>query len=172
MAPSFESLEKRQGFTDPGTQTQTSSSTYFYWREWAVFVAIVASLVLFVTLARAHGRRRLAKGQPLMTYHRWLFPALLRQQGYGQSGYAMTSVPDPYASYPYGQQGAPTSGSQRHNGRTGGIAPVPPAYDPYAQNLPAYEAVSKSSGDHAPTTVATQPIRPAGATGNTDPSVR
>lgn len=166
MAPLTEHLYKRQGGPGDANNGNTFPQNYFYWREWAVFVAIICSVAFLVTVARTHGRRRLSQGKPLMAYHKWLFPAYLRQQSSNNNnltGYAMT-VSDPYAQYPYTAHGVPapvSSGrvSSRHGGG-GGIAPVPPAYDPYAQNLPAYEAVSKTGGEHGSTVVSSQPVQP------------
>ncbi|BFZ55879.1 hypothetical protein PYCC9005_002920 [Savitreella phatthalungensis] len=145
------------------------SSTGYYWREWGIFILIVILFAVFISAGRIHGRRRLIRGQPLMGYHKWLFSAADRDPNRARQNFPMAPVNDPFAQYPYssnGQPGGYHGGVYRPAGRTdgSGIAAVPPAYDPYAQALPAYEPPSKGATTVSETADATRPNAPNATT--------
>ncbi|ORY80333.1 hypothetical protein BCR37DRAFT_380996 [Protomyces lactucae-debilis] len=125
-------IDKRQfsyGWYDNGSG--------YYWKEWVIFALILVAVLCFILTARAMGRRRINQGLALQTWHKWLFPARLRNG----PPYAPATTAG-VVSY-HSAVGGPT-----RFGNGSGIAPPPPSYDPYATNLPAYQPITKGNGDH------------------------
>lgn len=104
----------------------TSSSSLFYWREWAIFAGAILIIILSIALLRRNGRQRIASQRKLLPIQKYLFPRMYRNgPPYADPPVAMTST---YAQF-------------RANFTHGNMpAPPPPSYDPYVQNLPAYQA--------------------------------
>jgi hypothetical protein len=103
-------LDKRQipyGWPDNGSG--------YYWKEWVIFALILMGILIFVVFARALGRKRIARNQPLQAWHRWLFPKRFRDG-------------PPYL--------APATGTVTYHAAVGpggfsnqtGLAPPPPRY--------------------------------------------
>lgn len=123
-------LTKRQGIIVPidAPGDATSSSSLFYWREWAIFAGLILLVVITVGLLRRNGRKRIAEQRKLLFVQKFLFAKMYRNG-------------PPYADPPVPLQ---TSYSQFRadfaRGQSGNLAAPPPSYDPYATNLPAYQA--------------------------------
>ncbi|KAK9247648.1 hypothetical protein V1506DRAFT_531771 [Lipomyces tetrasporus] len=141
------SLEKRQWYIYSDARS---------WEiKWAVFGAVILSILLLFVLAYVHARHRLAKGLEPLRYHAWLvqgrLQAIQRQDhayGGGQMYREQYSV---YPAYPMNTL----------NGNRADMAPPPPAYDPRypapPQYMPptdtkAYDAASALSSPDAAST--------------------
>ncbi|KIV89769.1 hypothetical protein, variant [Exophiala mesophila] len=113
------SLVRRQ-YYDDGPGWWYSDTAYII--KWSVIAFLVIACLAFFLGAYLHARRRMAKGQPPLRYHRWLVPrrsryafaqahpehahhfSFYRNARPGQYGYA------PGQTYQMGHYGAPPPG--------------------------------------------------------------
>lgn len=120
----FLAHSRRQVFINPNPSSEDTGSSLFYWHEWAVFAGALLLLVISIGLLRYDGKKRIASQRKLLPIQKYFFPRIYRNG-------------PPYADPP-----VPLTSTYEQFRRTFGnsVAAPPPSYDPYAQNLPAYQA--------------------------------
>ncbi|KAI9744559.1 MAG: hypothetical protein M1818_002088 [Claussenomyces sp. TS43310] len=125
-------LSRRDDFGDDGDDDYVS----FWWTDrgesirWAIFASIVGILVLYMVFGYMHAQRRIKKGLPPLTYHRWL----LSRRRRARLG--------PSANIPL-----PNYSTHQPNEYYGSYAPPPPVYDPNFQPPPTYQPPEGSKTD-------------------------
>lgn len=122
-------FDKRQGYFTPPDQ---ESSSNVYYKEWAIFAAVVLAVVTLLILLRASGRRRIRDNKPLSWYNKYLFPATYRNGPPYNQPVPLTSI-----YVPHGRFGHHINANDSSHPS---VVPPPPSYDPYATNLPPYQA--------------------------------
>lgn len=124
-------LDKRQIPYNPSDSSGLTTTSGVYYKEWAIFAAVVLFTIITIILIRASGRKRITQNLPLHWYQKFFFPRAFRNgPPYVQEVMPLGNV-----------YHAPASRFGRHHDAAG-VVPPPPSYDPYATNLPAYQAKS------------------------------
>ncbi|KAB5578691.1 hypothetical protein GE09DRAFT_1214845 [Coniochaeta sp. 2T2.1] len=103
--------------------------------KWSLFWGILLLFSAYMIGGYIHAKKRMAKGLPLLRYHRWLVPRRVRAQyDPGYAAYAYPPAPQYSAYYNNQQQQGGGGGSYQ-------MYPMPPpVYDPNAPRPPVYAA--------------------------------
>ena len=125
-------LEKRQAAYYPTDDINT-----YYWKQWTILAACLLLVIAIFIILRQWGKRRIAQNKRLHWCQYFLFP---RHYRHGP----------PYVVQ---QPVIPLRNSRFGTGYEAPVAAPPPSYDPYATNLPAYQAKGDVSVTAATTTL-------------------
>ena len=134
--PSLRLFSRQAGGDTDGTSNLDVTGWQWYAIKWAILIGILVVLLALFVLGYAHARRRMQKGLPLLSYHRWLVPRGMRMRYEAGMNGNRTHSAWPMNRYNYAAP--PPPGMEVPSAIKTWFANFNTAYNPEHDYVPAY----------------------------------